>query len=307
MRLYMTHYPEGNLEKFIRRFLPQYRVIFPEIAVRIAIGIAEGLKACHDRGIIHRNLEPSIIHLAYSVEISDLCWMAVEQSTLGEEHRAQYDTLCRFLDGPSGSTVIADFRRSEFVGASQNKSADGVVGGFAAPECLGPNGYSSVKSDIYNFGCILFRLFESSKMPSERNRSTMRLRTGTKHTAKAQELIWQCIDTKPESRPDINAVLQTLSNMLEEWKAGPTSTDILKEYINSQLPGQSPTQTTTRGVSSYAQLRPPHQPRHLSPSGTHSSAEDSSEDLSRSIDSYSEVSQGEDRTSRWAAGRCNCM
>lgn len=59
MRLYMEFYEGGDLQKVLEACRADEVAIHPLVATYWATEIARGLKNCHDRGVVHKDLKPS--------------------------------------------------------------------------------------------------------------------------------------------------------------------------------------------------------------------------------------------------------
>lgn len=58
MRMYMEYYPGGDLQGVIDSCQFNGMLVHPLMATYWAVEIARGVNACHDFGIIHRDLNP---------------------------------------------------------------------------------------------------------------------------------------------------------------------------------------------------------------------------------------------------------
>lgn len=73
MRLYTEYYPGGTLQELLEQERNAYPLI-PTVAIRIAIDICEGMRSCHIRRIVHRNLQPCNILLRHRFTANGLAW-----------------------------------------------------------------------------------------------------------------------------------------------------------------------------------------------------------------------------------------
>ncbi|MDH7594175.1 MAG: protein kinase [Methanomicrobiales archaeon] len=118
-------FPYVEME-YIPRSLKELRTPMPaEEAVRIAIGIAEGLRHAHSKGVVHRDLKPENI-----------------------------------LMGDDMTPKITDWGLSARVAEESQGTIAGFSIPYAAPEQLSPSRFGSCgeATDIYQLGVILYEL-----------------------------------------------------------------------------------------------------------------------------------------------------
>ncbi|MEM6294572.1 MAG: serine/threonine-protein kinase [Myxococcota bacterium] len=110
-----------TLETQIAREAP----MSPEAIRAMGLGIAKGLAAAHEAGVVHRDLKPANILVA-----------------------------------PGGSPKIADFgmaRASSLAGVDRDAMTVLGTPDYMAPECIEPLAVDA-RSDLYALGCILFEM-----------------------------------------------------------------------------------------------------------------------------------------------------
>ena len=160
-------------------------------AAPIVLQILEGLKAAHRVGVIHQDFKPSNVFL---------------------------------VPKPNGETraVVVDFGLALLADAKKDGFAADVAGTplYMAPEQLDGRG-SSVASDIYSVGVVLYELLTGHKpFPADsKSRSSGRKRdrlvSPKQHKPEIDEpwerVILQCLSRDPKGRPaSVDAVIQAL-------------------------------------------------------------------------------------------------
>ncbi len=179
---------EGEtLESWIRR----HGAVSTKTAAPIVLQILEGLKAAHRVGVIHQDFKPSNVFL---------------------------------VTEPNGATraVVMDFGLALLADASKDAFAADVAGTpqYMAPEQLEGRG-SSVASDIYSVGVVLYELITGQKPFPAASKSRPPRRTKDKllsprqHTPEIDEhweqAILQCLSRDPKDRPaSVDALRQAL-------------------------------------------------------------------------------------------------
>ena len=219
IRIYMDFYEGGDLQRVIDICRHEQTTIHP--IAYWAVEISRGIKACHDHGIIHRDIKPQNILLSIPYTHNNILWSASNGNT---QNLAPADhVLAReFLEWMKERTPwchLTDFGLGKFsTGAmiSRNTIASyGMVGtpGYIAPESLGENPVFSSRSDVYSFGCLLYTLCKCSQLPSPRLPGAAVPFIPGHYPKKLQFIIAQGLQQEPSRRPSSREVLNDLNEV----------------------------------------------------------------------------------------------
>ncbi|MER7519707.1 serine/threonine-protein kinase [Streptomyces sp. NPDC126499] len=182
----------------LREFLDLRRPFPPDAAMAIAVRIAEALEHAHTRGVVHRDLKPGNVVVAWA------------------------DGAVKLLDFGIAHLTDPDATRYTALGATPGSS------GYMAPEQLRGRQDISASADLYAFGCLLFELLAGEKpfedLP-DRNKDAQhledlppRLRSiNIGIPEELDELVWDLLAKVPADRPrSITDVLSVLRPFLPE-------------------------------------------------------------------------------------------
>jgi serine/threonine protein kinase len=120
--------------------LEKWKRLPPIEAVRIVHQALLGLQHIHERGMIHRNLEPGNL-------------MLVNALAVGE-----FDRAVKILDIGLGKAVFTEGEKSHVEDPSQ-LTTDGVLIGtpeYLAPEQARSARTADIRADVYSLGCVLY-------------------------------------------------------------------------------------------------------------------------------------------------------
>ncbi len=185
---FVMHFFDGvNLEDHVRVAGP---IAFDEL-VPLARQVAEGLRAAHGKGILHRDVKPANLLVRkdgddWRVKLIDF-GLALKQSSLagGASTSRQHLTL-------AGSSVAGTLD-------------------YAAPEQMGrlPGVAVGRYSDVYGFGkTVCYALFRTTQPLPKHFRGL---------PASLTELIEDCLEESPEKRPaSFDAVLKRLAKVADD-------------------------------------------------------------------------------------------
>jgi serine/threonine-protein kinase len=142
---------EELLEGETFRQVIERRKLPPEIAVELAIQIADGLKAAHAKGLVHRDIKPANLFLAAENRVKILDFGLVKQSPISALSTDEGDALraheATTVDtGPDDMTLPG-----RIVGTLDYMSPEQVRGEAATPS-----------SDIFSLGIVLYELLNGS-------------------------------------------------------------------------------------------------------------------------------------------------
>lgn len=180
----------------LREFLDLRRPFPFDAAISIAVGIAEALGHAHACGVVHRDLKPGNVVVAFG------------------------DGEVKLLDFGIAHLTDPDATRYTALGATP-----GSVG-YMAPEQLRGQQDISAAVDLYAFGCVLFELLTGERPfedKSDRNKDIQhledlppRLRSiNVGIPEEPDDLVWDLLAKAPADRPrGIEEVLEVLRDFL---------------------------------------------------------------------------------------------
>jgi serine/threonine protein kinase len=171
--------------------------------VEISLGIALGLSAAHERGLVHRDIKPSNV----------------------------------WLEAPDGRVKILDFGLARVTQSDSGLTHIGTV--IGTPQYMSPEQASGQsldrRSDLFSLGCILYQLW-TARLPFQGHTPVAVLRAIELETplpvcelnpavpARLAELIAQLLAKAPDDRPGSAAeVVKTLQAVKRELVTGDQS------------------------------------------------------------------------------------
>ncbi|GAY34838.1 hypothetical protein CUMW_013620 [Citrus unshiu] len=200
MMIVTEYLPKGDLRAFLKR----KGALKPSTAVRFALDIARGMNYLHENKpvpIIHRDLEPSDLYVAY--------W--------------QNDR--NILRDDSGNLKVADFGVSKLLTVKEDRplTCQETSCRYVAPEVFKNEEYDT-KVDVFSFALILQEMIEgcppfTMKHDNEVPKAyAARQRPPFKAPAKLyarglKELIEECWNEKPAKRPTFRQIITKLESI----------------------------------------------------------------------------------------------
>ncbi|MEU0332862.1 serine/threonine-protein kinase [Streptomyces sp. NPDC006193] len=180
----------------LREFLDMRRPFPFDAAVAVAVQIAEALGRAHANGVVHRDLKPGNVVIAFA------------------------NGAVKLLDFGIAYLTDPDATRYTALGATPGSA------GYMAPEQLRGQQDISASVDLYAFGCVLFELLTGERPfedKPDRNKSTQhledlppRLRSiNVGIPEELDDLVWDLLAKSPADRPQaIGEVLDVLRDFL---------------------------------------------------------------------------------------------
>lgn len=182
----------------LREFLDTRRPFPFDAAVAVAVQVAEALGHAHANGVVHRDLKPGNMVVAFA------------------------DGAVKLLDFGIAYLTDPDATRYTALGATPGSA------GYMAPEQLRGQQDISASVDLYAFGCVLFELLTGEKPfedKPDRNKDTQhledlppRLRSiNVGIPGELDDLVWDLLAKAPTDRPQtIDEVLDVLCGFLPQ-------------------------------------------------------------------------------------------
>jgi hypothetical protein len=180
----------------LREFLDLRRPFPFDAAIAIAVQVAEALGHAHSCGVVHRDLKPGNVAVAFG------------------------SGAVKLLDFGIAYLTDPDATRYTALGATPGSA------GYMAPEQLRGQQDISASVDLYAFGCVLFELLTGEKPfedKADRNKDTQhledlppRLRSiNIGIPEELDELVWDLLAKAPTDRPgSVEEVLEALRAFL---------------------------------------------------------------------------------------------
>jgi hypothetical protein len=180
----------------LREFLDTRRPFPFDAAVAVAVQIAEALGHAHANGVVHRDLKPGNVVVAFA------------------------DGAVKLLDFGIAHLTDPDATRYTALGETPGSA------GYMAPEQLRGQQDISASVDLYAFGCVLFELLTGERPfedKPDRNKSTQHLEDlpprlrgiNVGIPEELDDLVWDLLAKAPADRPQtIDEVVDVLRGFL---------------------------------------------------------------------------------------------
>jgi serine/threonine protein kinase len=179
----------------------------PKEAVRIAFLAALGLQHLHEKGVVHRDLNPSNLMLIPSPgqgENTLRCRVKIMDIGLG---RALFD------DTPTGAPLTSE---GEILGTPE----------YLSPEQARDARRADIRSDLYSLGCALFHALTGETPFVDSNPVRQMLKHATEPLRPLREF-------SPEAPADLQRILDKLlaKDPLQRYQSPKQAADALRNYL----------------------------------------------------------------------------
>jgi serine/threonine protein kinase len=176
----MEYGGDSDLKKFIKKFKDKHQLIDEPIIKKIILQICNGLKEIHKANIIHRDLKPGNI-----------------------------------LINDNNDIKIIDFGISKEL--AMNKNSTYTINGKATFEYMAPEiaqgSKITNKVDIYSLGCLIYELFHLNLYLNDKMWNGVKKIDSELYNGKWQNLIDLLLKTESKERPNIEEVIQYISDI----------------------------------------------------------------------------------------------
>jgi serine/threonine protein kinase/Tol biopolymer transport system component len=183
----------------------------PRKAVEVAIQLARGLSAAHEKGVVHRDLKPENLWLTNDGRLKILDFGLAKQVFRSE--------------GPMHSQLATEAFGSGSAGSTERGVVLGTVGYMSPEQVRGES--VDARTDIFSFGAVLYEMLTGSRAFA-RNSATETLAailrddppepesTGRSIPSGLQRIIHHCLEKNPSQRfrsaHDVAFALENLSS-----------------------------------------------------------------------------------------------
>ena len=180
LNIIMEYGGDSDLKKFIYKFKDKHQLIDEPIIKKIILQICNGLKEIHKANIIHRDLKPGNI-----------------------------------LINDNNDIKIIDFGISKEL--AMNKNSTYTINGKATFEYMAPEiaqgSKITNKVDIYSLGCLIYELFHLNQYLIDKMWNGVKKIDSGIYNGKWQNLIDLLLKTESKERPNIEEVIQYISDI----------------------------------------------------------------------------------------------
>ncbi|KAF3222047.1 Serine/threonine-protein kinase Nek2 [Orbilia oligospora] len=218
MRLYMDFYEGGDLQKVLEACRADEVAIHPLVATYWATEIARGLKNCHERGVVHKDLKPSNVLLSMPYVYNDMLWTATLGENLTEKEKQLASQFTQWLKTRSPWCHISDF--------GVGKNSKGGLNGespvslstettYVPPECADSAAKYTTKSNVFSLGRILYALCQCD-LPVDTPLEDIQP-LPVEYPERLRALIPRCLKADPAERPTASEVVLELMESLVDF------------------------------------------------------------------------------------------